>query len=314
MSTTLFPRFQINCHSLPPLSSHNQKPSSSTTSSLSSLHNPPLTKSKAKNMMKRLSFLLLLVLLFQCSTTLAQPAAAPAPPVIAPAAPATPALGPAPPVLGPAPAGPTDITKVLKKASQFTVLLKLMRATSVDKQINAQLNNSNNGLTIFAPNDNAFSSLKSGTLNQLSSEQQVELVQFHVVPTYLAVPQFQTVSNPLRTQAGGSGKFEFPLTLTTSGSSVNISTGVTNATVDQTVYNDGQLAVYMVDKVLLPMSIFGPKPPAPAPAPAKPKKKPALASSPVADSVPVDTSGEGKLMVPGMMVFIGLSVVGTFYS
>ncbi|KAL3750919.1 fasciclin-like arabinogalactan protein 12 precursor [Eucalyptus grandis] len=265
-------------------------------------------------MMKRLSFLLLLVLLFQCSTTLAQPAAAPAPPVIAPAAPATPALGPAPPVLGPAPAGPTDITKVLKKASQFTVLLKLMRATSVDKQINAQLNNSNNGLTIFAPNDNAFSSLKSGTLNQLSSEQQVELVQFHVVPTYLAVPQFQTVSNPLRTQAGGSGKFEFPLTLTTSGSSVNISTGVTNATVDQTVYNDGQLAVYMVDKVLLPMSIFGPKPPAPAPAPAKPKKKPALASSPVADSVPVDTSGEGKLMVPGMMVFIGLSVVGTFYS
>ncbi|KAF8039810.1 hypothetical protein BT93_B2119 [Corymbia citriodora subsp. variegata] len=215
-------------------------------------------------------------------------------------------LRPAPPVLGPAPAGPTDITKILKKAGQFTVLLKLMRATSVDKQINAQLNNSNNGLTVFAPNDNAFASLKSGTLNQLSAEQQVELVQFHVVRI--------TFSNPLRTQAGGSGKYEFPLSLTTSGSNVNISTGLTNATVAQTVYTDGQLAVYLVDKVLLPMSIFGPKPPAPAPAPAKPKKKPALASSPVADNVPVDTSGEGKLMVPGMMMVIGLSVVGTFYS
>ncbi|KAI6685771.1 hypothetical protein NL676_031684 [Syzygium grande] len=270
-------------------------------------------------MMKSLSFPLLLVLLFQCSTTSAQPAAAPVSPVVAPSPPAPsppapPALGPAPPLLGPIPAGPDDITKILTKAGQFTVLLKLMKVTSVDKQINAQLNNSNNGLTIFAPNDNAFSGLKSGTLNQLSAEQQVELVQFHVVPSFLSVSQFQTVSNPLRTQAGGSGKFEFPLTLTTSGSNVNISTGVNNATVDQIIFSDGQLAVYLVDKVLLPMSIFGPKPPAPAPAPAKPKKKPALATSPVADSVPVDTSGEGKLMVPGMMVVIGLSVVGTFYS
>ncbi|XP_048137332.1 fasciclin-like arabinogalactan protein 12 [Rhodamnia argentea] len=277
-------------------------------------------------MMKCLSFPLLLVLLFHCSATSAQPAAAPAQPVSPPAPPvsppappasppAPPALGPAPPSLGPVPAGPPDITKILAKAGQFTVLLKLLRVTSVDKQINAQLNNSNNGLTIFAPNDNDFSSLKSGTLNQLSAEQQVELVQFHVVPNFLSVSQFQTVSNPLRTQAGGSGKFEFPLTLTTSGSSVNISTGVTNATVDQIIYSDGQLAVYLVNKVLLPMSIFGPKPPAPAPAPVKPKKKPAaLAKSPVADSVPVDISGEGKLMVPGMMAVIGLSVVGTFFS
>ncbi|KAH0888668.1 hypothetical protein HID58_051097 [Brassica napus] len=153
------------------------------------------------------------------------------------------------------------------------------------------LNNSDNGITIFAPSDSSFSSLKAGTLNSLSDEQQVELVQFHVVPSYVSSSNFQTISNPLRTQAGDSADGHFPLNITTSGNTVNITSGVTNTTVSGSVYSDGQLAVYQVDKVLLPQQVFDPRPPAPAPAPtvSKSKKKKDDGDSPDDDS-PADAS------------------------
>ncbi|KAI3696966.1 hypothetical protein L6452_29628 [Arctium lappa] len=173
----------------------------------------------------------------------------------------------------PAPPGPTNITKILEKASQYTILLRLFRMTQIGDQINTQLNNSDQGITVFAPTDNAFSALKPGSLNSLSDQQKVELVQFHVVPTFISISQFQTVSNPLRTQAGESTRYKFPLNVTTSGNQVNISTGVVDATVANTIYSDGSLAVYQLDKVLLPMRIFGPPAPAPAPEPKKAKKE-----------------------------------------
>ncbi|CAN6993596.1 unnamed protein product [Brassica oleracea var. botrytis] len=90
------------------------------------------------------------------------------------------------------------------------------------------LNNSDNIITIFAPSDSSFSSLKAGTLNTLTDEQQVELVQFHVIPSYVSSSNFQTISNPLRTQAGDSAEAHFPLNITTSGNTVNITSSVTN--------------------------------------------------------------------------------------
>ncbi|KAK1409909.1 hypothetical protein QVD17_36438 [Tagetes erecta] len=198
-------------------------------------------------------FLLPFILLFTTitTTTLAQTAPAPAP--------------------GPPP--PTNITKILEKASQFTTLLRLFSITKVGDQINTQLNNSKSGMTVFAPTDNAFSALSAGTLNSLSDQQKDELIQFHVLPTFISTTQFQTLSNPLRTQAGDSTFYNFPLNVTTSGNTVNLTTGVVNATVANTIYTDGSLAVYEVDKVLLPMNLFGPQPPAAAPAPEPVKKK-----------------------------------------
>nr|XP_043610880.1 fasciclin-like arabinogalactan protein 11 [Erigeron canadensis] len=194
----------------------------------------------------------------------------------------------------PAPSGPTNITKILEKAGQFTTLIRLMKTTQVGDQINTQLNNSNGqGMTVFAPTDNAFSSLKAGTLNSLSDEQKVELLQFHVMPNYYTTSQFQTISNPLRTQAGDSASNKFPMNITTSGNQVNITTGVVNATLANTIYTDGSLAVYQVDTVLLPMSLFGPPPaPAPAPSPLKKKKSGADDDTPATDDgASADASG-----------------------
>lgn len=169
----------------------------------------------------------------------------------------------------PTPSGPTNITAILEKAGQFTTFIRLLKSTQASDQINTQLNSSSsNGLTVFAPTNNAFNSLKSGTLNSLSDQQKVQLVQFHVLPTLLTMPQFQTVSNPLRTQAGDGQNGKFPLNITSSGNQVNITTGVVSATVANSLYSDKQLAVYQVDKVLLPLAMFGSSA-APAPAPEK---------------------------------------------
>ncbi|XP_054782489.1 fasciclin-like arabinogalactan protein 11 [Prosopis cineraria] len=179
------------------------------------------------------------------------------------------------------PAGPTNITQVLEKAGQFTTFIKLLEATQVAGRINAQLNNSNQGLTIFAPTDNAFASLESGTLNSINSQEQLQLVQFHILPTLYTMSQFQTASNPLQTQAGNGGDGQFPLNVTTSGNQVNVTTGVVDATVANTIYSDSQLAVYQVDQVLLPLALFGAPPTAaPAPAPTRPEKNVRASDSP----------------------------------
>ncbi|KAF2300580.1 hypothetical protein GH714_014147 [Hevea brasiliensis] len=137
--------------------------------------------------------------------------------------------------------------------------------------------------------DGAFSGLKGGTLNSLTDGDKIELVKFHIVPTFISTSQFQTVSNPVRTLAGAGNRFA--LNVTTAGNLVNITTGLTNTTISGTVYTDSRLAIYQVDRVLLPLDMFTPKPPSPAPSPAPAPEKPTKApivESPVA---PKDLSG-----------------------
>ncbi|XP_062193468.1 fasciclin-like arabinogalactan protein 11 [Phragmites australis] len=207
-------------------------------------------------------------------------------PTAAPAAPATPTPTPA----APAPAaGTTNITGVLAKAGQFNTFIRLLRSTGVATQIDNQLNSSGNGLTVFAPTDNAFTSLPSGTLNSLSDQEKNALVQFHVLSTLIPMSQFDTVSNPLRTQAGNNSPGQYPLNVTSEGQQVNISTGVVNATVDNSLYSGDNLVVYQVNKVLLPAALFGTTP-APAPAPLASAKKKGKTPASVADAPDTDAS------------------------
>ncbi|PON80402.1 FAS1 domain containing protein [Trema orientale] len=215
------------------------------------------------------------------------------------------------PAKSPGPAPSTDIYKILIKAGQYSVLLRLLRSTQVGDQINNQLGSTNSELTFFAPTDNAFSSLKTGTLNGLSDQQKVQLLQFHLVPSFISITNFQTLSNPVQTQA--SDTYEYPLNITTSGSQVNISTGIVNTTISGTVYSDNQLAVYQVDKVLQPLGIFAPKPlpPAPAPAPPKPKKKSETSES-GGPAAAVDSSD--AVGVAGSFGMVVLSLVAAIFN
>ena len=92
------------------------------------------------------------------------------------------------------------------------------------------LKNSYDGLTFFAPNDNAFTKLKTGTLNGLTDQQKIQLLLYHVLPRYYSVTTFQTASNPLPTEASGpGGMYSVNVTTTTTSHLVNMSTGVPSA-------------------------------------------------------------------------------------
>ncbi|CAN1249584.1 Fasciclin-like arabinogalactan protein 11 [Linum perenne] len=214
---------------------------------------------------------------------------------------------PKPPPPAPAPApGPLNIIKILQKAGHFSHFIRLIKTTQEDIQFASQLNASQDGITIFAPTDGAFSAIiKAGTLNALSDQEKIQLVQFHAIPRLLSTPQFQTVSNPLKTLAG-SGK-QFQLNVTTSDSMVNVTSGLTNTTVSGIVYMDDQLAIYQVDKVLLPKEVFSPKSLAPAPAPAKHVKDESADSPSVAKDA---SDGELDCVVDKLNVFmVGVATV-----
>ncbi|OEL35973.1 Fasciclin-like arabinogalactan protein 11 [Dichanthelium oligosanthes] len=240
-----------------------------------------------------------------------------------PAAPTTPAAPATPTPATPAAPAPvagttTNITGVLAKGGQFNTFIRLLKSTGMASQIDNQVTNNANGLTVFAPTDNAFTSLPSGTLNSLSDQEKNALVQYHVLSTAIPMSQFDTVSNPLRTQAGSTSPGEYPLNVTSEGQQVNISTGVVNATVDNAMYTGDNLVVYQVNKVLLPAKLFGTaEAPAPAPlAPAKKKgKTPAtVADSPEAEATPDATASLAAARVTGGGLAAALALAGVWWG
>nr|ABS50663.1 fasciclin-like arabinogalactan protein [Eucalyptus grandis] len=252
--------------------------------------------------MKHQFIVLALLFLINTAPTSAQPAASPTAPMVLPPPPVSLAPVSPAPDSPPPPAPPqAHLLKILQKAGGFTVLIKLLRGTHVSDQVDSELSDLNDGITFFAPDDAAFSALKAGTLNTLSNEQQVQLLQFHMVPTYLTMSQFQTVSNPLMTRAGGVGGKEFPLNVTTKGDKVSVFTGVDGASVTKTLFTDGKLAVYQVDKVLLPVSIFS-KGEDYAQGPAPPTKKPAELSVSGSSEVGKVKTGDVVRLVVGIGV------------
>jgi uncharacterized surface protein with fasciclin (FAS1) repeats len=98
-------------------------------------------------------------------------------------------------------AEPLNFTHILEKGTQYKTFLRMLKDTQVGAQVVNQLEDSIEGLTVMAPTDNAFNSLKPGTLNKLTNQQQSELIMYHIFPKYYSFVTFQTTSNPVSTQA-----------------------------------------------------------------------------------------------------------------
>jgi uncharacterized surface protein with fasciclin (FAS1) repeats len=221
------------------------------------------------------------------------------------------ALAPAALAQAPSPAatptGPPNVTAVLEKGGQYTTFIRLMKSTQQDTQLNSQLNNSfnGNGYTVFAPTDNAFNSLKPGTLNSLTQQQQVSLVQGHVLPQFYTFDSFETASNPVRTQASGrDGPYTLDITANTQNQ-LNVSTGVVDVAVNNALSVVKPLAVYTVEKVLLPLELFGAKAPAAAPSASKAPKKGGssdAASGPAGSDESTEASGSVSARAVGWSV------------
>ncbi|WJX22486.1 hypothetical protein P8452_11787 [Trifolium repens] len=280
--------------------------------------------------MKQIIFFSLLVLfanIFSITTLAQSPAAAPK--AASKPAPATPAPAAAPtkplvPALPQSPSSDTssgqDIIKILRKAKSFNTLIRLLKTTQIINQINAQLvTTKNGGLTILAPDDGAFSQLKAGYFNSLGERQQKELIQFHVLPVYVSSSNFDSLSNPVLTLASDSPS-GYQMNVTAYGNSVNISTGSVNATLTGIVYSDKTLAIYHVDKVLIPLDFSKPKALAPSPALAKAPKADKDSSSSDDDQASSTKATSGAISLIGlqgtmfMSLFVGLVAALTISS
>ncbi|VVB07152.1 unnamed protein product [Arabis nemorensis] len=213
----------------------------------------------------------------------------------------------------PGPAGPINITAILEKGGQFVTFIRLLNTTQIGSQINIQINSSSEGMTIFAPTDNGFQNLKPGTLNKLSSENQVKLILYHVSPKFYTLDDLLSVSNPVRTQASGRDDGAvYGLNFTGQGNQVNVSTGMIETRVSTALRRERPLAVYVVDMVLLPEEMFGERKISPVPAPSPISKSPNVSDdldSTKKAAVPTsEKSGSGEMKV-GLGFGLGLVVL-----
>ncbi|KAK6918775.1 FAS1 domain [Dillenia turbinata] len=210
------------------------------------------------------------LLLLCCSSAYAQKVGAPS-------------LSPSP---APAPTPPyVNLTDLLTVAGPFHTFLNYLIQTKLIETVQNQANNTDEGLTLFVPKDSAFSSLKTPSLSNLTNDQLKSLVLFHALSHYYTLADFKNLSqlSPIPSMAGGA----YTLNFTDNMGTVHISTGWTNTKISSSVHSTDPVAVYQVDKVLLPEAIFGTDiPPTAAPAPA-----PDI--SPVAD-VPSASGGSGS--------------------
>ncbi|XP_062153243.1 fasciclin-like arabinogalactan protein 7 [Alnus glutinosa] len=215
-----------------------------------------------KNMGFPMIFMAFSTLFFLCSSSAYAQTASP--PSLSP----TPAPAPAPAYV--------NLTDLLTVAGPFHTFLSYLESTKVIETFQSQANNTEEGITIFVPKDTAFSSLKKPSLSNLTQAQLKSLLLFHGLPHYYSLADFKNLSQsgPIPTFAGG----QYTLNFTDVSGTVHIDSGWTDTKVSSSVHSTDPVAIYQVDKVLLPEAIFGTDiPPTAAPAPS-----PDIA--PVADS------------------------------
>ncbi|GLT84452.1 hypothetical protein SLE2022_026810 [Rubroshorea leprosula] len=153
-----------------------------------------------------------------------------------------------------------NITALLEKAGCKT-FASLLVSSGVLKTYQSALDK---GLTILAPNDEAFKAAGVPDLSKLSNAEVVSLLEYHALPTYTPKGTLKTAKDAISTLASnGAGKFD--LTATSAGDDVTLHTGVGSSRVADTVLDSAPVSILTVDSVLLPEELFG-KSPSPAPA------------------------------------------------
>lgn len=184
--------------------------------------------------------------------------------------PAAPAPVSLPPSSAPAPAPAphyVDIAQLLSVAGPFHTFLNYLEQTNVIETFQSQANRTEEGITIFVPKDSAFAALKKSTFSNLTDDQLKSVLLYHAFPRFYALSQFRNLSalNPVSTFAGSP----YTLNLTDDMGSISVHSRWSNPRIASSVYATDPVAIYSLNKVLLPMQIFTKDPPlAPVPAPA----------------------------------------------
>ncbi|CAM0955197.1 unnamed protein product [Alopecurus aequalis] len=155
-------------------------------------------------------------------------------------------------------AAAVNITRVLADARGFNVAASMLEASGVAEEFEGDERGA--GITVFVPTDEAFANVPAGDrLQSLPADRKAVVLRFHVLHSYYPLGSLESIVNPLQptlateyaSQAG-----RFTLNITRFNGSVAIDTGVVQATITRTVFDQNPVAVFAVSKVLLPKEMF----------------------------------------------------------
>ncbi|CAL5001346.1 unnamed protein product [Urochloa decumbens] len=165
----------------------------------------------------------------------------------------------------PSPMYHIDLAVLLNVAGPFKTSLNYLQKTDVIETFQMQANNTKAGITIFVPKDSAFAALKKKkkkkkkrTLGRLSKGQLKSLLLYHAFRKFYSLGEFSKLSrhNPVATFAGS----RYTLNVTDDIGTIRVKSAWSTAKIGSTVYATAPVAVYEVDKVLLPKQIFRSEP------------------------------------------------------
>ncbi|KAI5071750.1 hypothetical protein GOP47_0014001 [Adiantum capillus-veneris] len=167
-----------------------------------------------------------------------------------------------PPELAQSPPPPfpqINITDALVRANRFNTFVAFLQATGVDQTF--QDSESKEGITIFAPADEAFAALPAASLQKLTAQQKILVLEYHALNTYYALGTLKEFKNPAAPtvatsdpRSGGAG--QFTVNVTSVDGVFTIYTGIVAAPVVDTVLEEAPVSIFVIEKVLLPRSLF----------------------------------------------------------
>ncbi|XP_074295090.1 fasciclin-like arabinogalactan protein 4 [Silene latifolia] len=151
-----------------------------------------------------------------------------------------------------------NITDALINGHNFNVAASMITASGVVSEFERDEDGA--GITFFVPTDVAFANLPPRVeLQALPADKKYLVLKFHVLHSYYPLGSLELIVNPaqptLATEANGAGSFT--LGISRVNGSVLINTGVSQAVVTQTVFDQKPVAIFGVSNVLLPKEIFG---------------------------------------------------------
>ncbi|GJU07045.1 hypothetical protein Tco_1271065 [Tanacetum coccineum] len=151
-----------------------------------------------------------------------------------------------------------NISKALIDGHNFNVAASMLAASGVVSEFEGDEGGA--GITLFVPTDDAFADIPmSANFQSLPADKKADVLRFHVLHSYYPLGSLQSIVNPvqptLATEDKGAGSFT--LNISRINGSVAINTGIVQASVTQTVFDQNPVAIFGISKVLLPKEIFG---------------------------------------------------------
>ncbi|CAL4928806.1 unnamed protein product [Urochloa decumbens] len=181
----------------------------------------------------------------------------------------------------------TNLSRILERAG-CKVFASLAARSGVLKSYEDAMDK---GLTLFAPNDDAFTAKDAPDVKAMSAANLTRLLQYNALPSYNTKTSLKFAKGTLRTMAGAKAG----VTVVAKGDDVSIDTGKARSRVADTVVDSVPFCLLTLDSLLVPPELYvgAAEAPAPAPADAPPPTQPADAPSVAADH-PADHKTKNK--------------------